>query len=81
MIESGDMAGTIYTNSWDGSTAAKIALLMVGSDYSSSVLTATPQVIMEPVVVTKIRFPASQKTAGKSSPAFTYEIGIMILEP
>ena len=54
MIESGDMAGTIYTNSWDeGSTAAKIALLMVGSDYSSSVLTATPQVIMEPVVVTK----------------------------
>jgi ABC-type sugar transport system substrate-binding protein len=54
MIESGDMTGTIYTNSWDeGSTAAKIALLMIGSEYDSSVLTETPQVIMEPVVVTK----------------------------
>jgi ABC-type sugar transport system substrate-binding protein len=54
MIESGDMAGTIYTNSWDeGSTAAKIALLMIGSDYDSSTLTETPKVIMEPIVVTK----------------------------
>ncbi len=53
MIESGDMTGTIYTNSWDeGSTAAKIALLMVGSEYDSAVLTETPQVIMEPIVVT-----------------------------
>ncbi len=53
MIESGDMAGTIYTNSWDeGSTAAKIALLMVGSEYSYTVLSETPQVIMEPIVVT-----------------------------
>ncbi|MDO4804338.1 MAG: sugar ABC transporter substrate-binding protein [Lachnospiraceae bacterium] len=54
MIESGDMTGTIYTNSWDeGSTAAKIALLMIGSEYSYNVLTKTPQVIMEPIVVTK----------------------------
>ena len=54
MIENGDMAGTIYTNSWDeGSTAAKIALLMIGSDYDSSALTETPKVIMEPIVVTK----------------------------
>ena len=54
MIESGDMAGTIYTNSWDeGSTAAKIALLMMGSEYDYTVLTATPKVIMEPIVVTK----------------------------
>lgn len=54
MIESGDMTGTIYTNSWDeGSTAAKIALLMIGSEYDSSVLTSTPQVVMEPIVVTK----------------------------
>ena len=54
MIESGDMAGTIYTNSWDeGSTAAKIALLMISSDYDSSILTETPRVIMEPIVVTK----------------------------
>ncbi|MDO4960848.1 MAG: sugar ABC transporter substrate-binding protein [Eubacteriales bacterium] len=54
MIESGDMTGTIYTNSWDeGSTAAKIALLMVGSEYDSAVLTETPEVIMEPIVVTK----------------------------
>lgn len=54
MIENGDMAGTIYTNSWDeGSTAAKIALLMIGSDYSSAGLTETPKVIMEPIVVTK----------------------------
>lgn len=53
MIESGDMAGTIYTNSWDeGSTAAKIALLMIGSEYSYTVLTETPKVIMEPIVVT-----------------------------
>ena len=54
MIENGDMAGTIYTNNWDeGSTAAKIALLMIGSDYDSSSLTETPKVIMEPIVVTK----------------------------
>ena len=53
MIESGAMAGTIYTNSWDeGSTAAKIALLMIGSEYSYTVLTETPKVIMEPIVVT-----------------------------
>ena len=53
MIESGQMSGTIYTNSWDeGSTAAKIALLMIGSEYSYNVLTATPQVIMEPIVAT-----------------------------
>ena len=43
----------IYTNSWDeGSTAAKIALLMVGSEYDYTCLTATPKVIMEPIVVT-----------------------------
>lgn len=54
MIESGDMAGTIYTNSWDqGSTAAKMALLMIGSEYSYHVLSKTPSVIMEPIVVTK----------------------------
>ena len=54
MIESGAMTGTIYTNSWDeGSTAAKIALLMIGSEYSYNVLEKTPQVIMEPIVVTK----------------------------
>ena len=54
MIESGDMAGTIYTNSWDeGSTAAKIALLMIGSEYDYTCLTETPKVIMEPIVVTK----------------------------
>ena len=53
MIESGSMSGTIYTNSWDeGSTAAKIALLMIGSEYSYTVLTETPKVIMEPIVVT-----------------------------
>lgn len=53
MIESGDMSGTIYTNSWDeGSTAAKMALLMVGSEYSYTVLSETPKVIMEPIVVT-----------------------------
>lgn len=53
MIESGDMTGTIYTNSWDeGSTAAKIALLMVGSEFEYSVLSKTPKVVMEPIVVT-----------------------------
>ena len=54
MIENGQMAGTIYTNSWDqGSTAAKIALLMMGSEFSYNVLEKTPEVIMEPVVATK----------------------------
>ncbi len=54
MIENGQLAGTIYTNSWDqGSTAAKMALLMIGSEYSYNVLTETPQVIMEPVIATK----------------------------
>lgn len=54
MIERGEMTGTIYTNSWDqGSTAAKMALFMIGSEYDSSVLSSTPLVIMEPVVVTK----------------------------
>jgi len=53
MIENGQMSGTIYTNSWDeGSTAAKIALLMIGSEYSYNVLSETPQVIMEPIVAT-----------------------------
>lgn len=53
MIEAGTLTGTIYTNSWDqGSTAAKIALLMIGSEYDASVLTKTPQVMMEPVVAT-----------------------------
>lgn len=54
MIENGQLSGTIYTNSWDqGSTAAKIALLMMSSEYSYNVLTETPEVIMEPVVATK----------------------------
>ncbi|MCC8027986.1 MAG: sugar ABC transporter substrate-binding protein [Clostridium sp.] len=54
MIEDGTLTGTIYTNCWDqGSTAAKVALLMVGSEYDSSVLTKTPQVMMEPVIATK----------------------------
>lgn len=54
MIENGQMAGTIYTNSWDeGSTAAKIALLMIGSEYSYTALSQTPEVIMECTVVTK----------------------------
>lgn len=54
MIEKGQMTGTIYTNSWDeGSTAAKIALLMIGSEYSYNVLSETPEVIMEPIVATK----------------------------
>ena len=53
MIENGQMAGTIYTNSWDqGSTAAKIALMLINSEYSYTSLTATPQVIMECTVVT-----------------------------
>ena len=54
MIESGQLTGTIYTNCWDeGSTAAKIALLMIGSEYSYDVLSKTPVINMEPVVVTK----------------------------
>lgn len=54
MIEDGKLTGTIYTNCWDeGSTAAKIALLMIGSEYSYDVLTKTPVINMEPVVVTK----------------------------
>ncbi|MDD7174757.1 MAG: sugar ABC transporter substrate-binding protein [Clostridiales bacterium] len=54
MIENGQMAGTIYTNSWDeGSTAAKLALFLIDSEYSYTCLTKTPQMIMECVVVTK----------------------------
>jgi ABC-type sugar transport system, periplasmic component len=54
MIEKGTLTGTIYTNCWDqGSTAAKIALLMIGSEYNSNVLSKTPKVIMEPVIATK----------------------------
>lgn len=54
MIEAGTLTGTIYTNCWDqGSTAAKVALLMIGSEYDSKVLSKTPLVIMEPVIVTK----------------------------
>ena len=53
MIENGQMAGTIYTNSWDeGSTAAKIALMLINSEYSYTSLSETPQVIMECKVVT-----------------------------
>lgn len=53
MIENGQMAGTIYTNSWDqGSTAAKIALMLINSEYSYTCLSETPQVIMECTVVT-----------------------------
>jgi len=54
MIEAGTMTGTIYTNCWDqGSSAAQIALLMIGSEYNYSVLSATPKVIMEAVIATK----------------------------
>lgn len=54
MIEDGKLTGTIYTNCWDeGSTAAKIALLMIGSEYNYKVLSKTPVINMEPVVVTK----------------------------
>ena len=54
MIEAGTMTGTIYTNCWDqGRVAVQIALLMIGSEYDSSVLSATPQVIMESVIATK----------------------------
>lgn len=52
MIEGGQLTGTIYTNCWDeGSTAAKIALLMIGSEYDYSVLSKTPVINMEPVIV------------------------------
>lgn len=54
MIEAGQLTGTIYTNCWDeGSTAAKVALLMIGSEYSYEVLSKTPVINMEPVIVTK----------------------------
>ncbi len=53
MIEAGKMTGTIYTNCWDeGAAAAKIALLMIGSEYDYSVLSKTPVINMEPVVAT-----------------------------
>lgn len=54
MIEAGQLTGTIYTNCWDeGAAAAKIALLMIGSEYHYGVLTKTPVINMEPVIVTK----------------------------
>ncbi len=54
MIEDGTLTGTIYTNVWEqGQTAAKVALLMIGSEYHYSVLSETPKVMMEPIIVTK----------------------------
>ncbi len=53
MIEDGTLTGTIYTNVWDqGETAAKMALLFIGSEYDYSVLSQTPKVMMEPIIVT-----------------------------
>jgi len=54
MIEAGTLTGTIYTNCWDqGAAAAQVALLMIGSEYNYSVLSKTPNIILEPVIVTK----------------------------
>ena len=54
MIEAGTLTGTIYTNCWDqGAAAAQVTLLMIGSEYNYSVLSKTPNIILEPVIVTK----------------------------
>jgi ribose transport system substrate-binding protein len=53
-IEQGLMTGTIYTNCYDqGSTAARLAMMFIGSDVDSSKFTSTPVMKMPPIAVTK----------------------------
>ena len=53
MIESGQMAGTIYTNCWDqGAAAAQLAMFFLNSGLSPEYITRTGVIDMAPTVVT-----------------------------
>ncbi|MDR2478189.1 MAG: sugar ABC transporter substrate-binding protein [Treponema sp.] len=54
MIEQGKLTGTIYTNCYDeGSTALKLALYVLGSEYDTSTVSVTAVMAMQPVIATK----------------------------
>lgn len=54
MIEQGKLTGTIYTNCYDeGSTALKLVLYVLGSEYNTANVTVTGVMAMEPIVATK----------------------------
>jgi ABC-type sugar transport system substrate-binding protein len=54
MIEQGKLTGTIYTNCYDeGSTAMKLALYVLGSEYDTSGVSVTAVMAMQPVIATK----------------------------
>lgn len=54
MIEQGKLSGTIYTNCYDeGSTALKLALYVLGSEYDTSSVTVTGVMAMQPIIATK----------------------------
>ena len=52
-IEQGLMTGTIYTNCYNqGSTAARLAMMYIGSNVDTSQFTKTPVMKMPPIAVT-----------------------------
>jgi ABC-type sugar transport system substrate-binding protein len=54
MIEQGKLTGTIYTNcKEEGSTALKLALYVLGSEYDTSNVSATAIMAMQPIIATK----------------------------
>lgn len=53
MIEQGKLTGTIYTNCYEeGSTALRLALYVLGSEYDTSNVTATGVIAMQPIIAT-----------------------------
>lgn len=53
MIEQNKLTGTIYTNCFEeGSTALKLVLYILGSEYDTSHVTTTGVIAMEPIVAT-----------------------------
>jgi ABC-type sugar transport system substrate-binding protein len=54
MIEQGKLTGTIYTNcKEEGSTALKLALYVLGSEYDTSNVSVTSVMAMQPIIATR----------------------------
>jgi ABC-type sugar transport system substrate-binding protein len=54
MIEQGKLTGTIYTNcKEEGSTALKLALYVLGSEYDTSNVSVTAVMAMQPIIATR----------------------------
>jgi ABC-type sugar transport system substrate-binding protein len=54
MIEQGKLTGTIWTNcKEEGSTALKLALYVLGSEYDTSTVSTTAIMAMQPVIATR----------------------------